>query len=219
MDRTGTRSRWVTAWSWLLLLALLPACGCTAVATAYYVIKGTNVDAEFKGLRDKRVVVVCRPVAELSYRNSGVADQLADQIAMRLGAHVHKIDLVDPREVQNWTDENAWDEFTEVGEALDADIVVAIDLEEFSLYESQTLYRGKATSAIHIFDMRADGREIWSKHPPQSLYPPNASVDTGEMREPEFRNVFIDSLAEEIARHFYDHDSRVDFASDVQTLR
>jgi len=47
-----------------LISMLLAAAGCrTVFTTAAYLIKGTNVDAEYEGLREKRVVVVCRPVA------------------------------------------------------------------------------------------------------------------------------------------------------------
>ena len=71
---------------WLLLgtiaATVLPAIGCaSALFSAMYLIKGTDVDADFDGLKQKKVAVVCRPLVGLTYQNSGVAKDLAKQPA------------------------------------------------------------------------------------------------------------------------------------------
>ena len=219
MDRNRNRHAAFLLPLWLVTTLFTSASGCSAVATILYVAKGTNVGAEFKGLKDKRVAVVCRPVIELDYRNGTVAKELAVAVGQLLKEHVRKIELIDPREVDDWSDENDWYEFTEVGEALGADIVVAIDLEQFGLYESLTLYKGRAETLIQVFDMNADSQRIWKKHPPASEYPPNISLDRDVKDENEFRAEYIQVLATEIARHFYAHDTRVDFAKDTVAYR
>lgn len=215
MDRNRKRQRAFLLPLGMVTMLVATAGGCTAVATALYVIKGTNVDAEFDGLKDKRVAVVCRPVVALDYQNGAVAKDLAVAVGHLLKQNVRKIELVDPSEVDNWCDENDWYNFTEVGEAVHADVVVAIELEQFSLYESLTLYRGRAETLIQVYDMTAGGDLIWQKRPGTSEYPPNISLDRSVKDENEFRTEYIQVLATEIGRHFYAHDTRVDFAKDT----
>ncbi len=213
------RARGVKAYGLLAIaVAVVPAIGCTAVATAFYVVKGTNVEAEFDGLKAKRVVVVCRATSSLHYSIPSAGKELARQLARRLATNVRKIEVVDARDVEAWIDENSWDEYTEVGDAMDADLVVGIELEHFSLYQSQTLYQGEAIYSIQVFDMAAGGEVVYEKHPPEAHYPPNAAIETSQMYEAEFRREFIADLAEQVARHFYDHDSRVDFAKDSDAV-
>ena len=53
--------------------ALAAASGCTLMATAMYVIQGSNTSADFGGLKGKRVVVVCRPITSLHFRDTSVS--------------------------------------------------------------------------------------------------------------------------------------------------
>jgi hypothetical protein len=219
MDRFGMRrgSYLLTFLSLTSLVAITSGCA-SALATAMYVIRGTNVEAEFDGLKDKRVAVVCRPPTSLAYTNANTAPELAKQVGLRLSKNVAKIEVIDQQEVAEWTDENTWDDYVEIGRALEADMVVGIDLEDFTLYQGQTLYQGKASVRIKVYDLADDGRVVYEKIPPQSIYPPNTGIPTQEKIEAEFGRQYIGVLAEEIARHFYDHDSRVDFAIDSTAI-
>lgn len=207
--------------SFLLLAAVLVAVGgCkSALFTAGYLIRGTDVDAEFDGLRKKRVAVVCRPLVALKYRNSSVARDLAREIGTRLGRNVRKIDLVEHDKVAEWIDENAWDEFEEIGAAVDAEIVVGVDLERFSLYQDQTLYQGHANVSIKVVDCTDGGKVLFERRLPETVHPPNAVYQTSEKQEPQFRREFVGVLADQIARHFYPHDPHVDVARDTDVLR
>ena len=60
------------------------------MATAMYVIQGTNTRADFAGLKGKRVAVVCRPVTSLHFRDSSVSRDLAKQVGMLLEKHVRE---------------------------------------------------------------------------------------------------------------------------------
>jgi len=201
-----------------LVAALVTTSGCTsALATAVWLVKGLNVPAEYDGLRGKRVVVVCRPLCSAMYTNPGVAKDISQQISRLLSQRVSRIDLVDQREVGEWVDANTWDEYTEIGEALEADMVVGIDLESFSIYQGQTLYQGKADYAINVYDC-ASGELVFEKHPPRTIYPPNHVVSTTDLQERDFRREFVKVLADQIARHFYSHDPRANFAMDSKVI-
>jgi hypothetical protein len=218
MDRSPVRRRIALAAA--LAVAALPAVGCVSgLATVAYFLKGTDVDPDFAGMKGKKVAVVCRPLVTLQYRNANVARDLAQQITVLLQNKVPKIHTVDQRKVARWTDENTWEEYVEVGKAMKADMVVGVDLEGFSIFEGQTLYRGKANATIHVYDLQKDGKEVFVKNLPESVYPPNSVVPTSERQEAQFRREFEAVLADQIARHFYAHDPYADMAQDVSALK
>jgi hypothetical protein len=62
------------------------------------------------------------------------------------------------------------------------------------------------------------GTVVFEKLPPQSVYPPNTGIPTQELQEPEFRRKYVGVLADEIARNFYEHDSRANFAADAAAI-
>jgi ABC-type uncharacterized transport system auxiliary subunit len=218
MDRPSVRQKIAVAL--VLAVAALPLVGCqSALVTAMYLFKGNVVDPEFAGLKGKKVAVVCRPMVALQYRNSSVARDLAQQITTLLEQNVPKIHVVDQRKVNKWIDENTWEEYREVGKALKADMVVGIDLESFSIYQGQTLYQGKANAFVAVYDCEKNGKKVFEKTLPQSVYPPNSSVPTSEWLEGDFRRKFVGVLADQIARHFYEHDPYPDMAQDSDALK
>ncbi|NLY00549.1 MAG: hypothetical protein GXY83_31015 [Rhodopirellula sp.] len=218
MDRSGTGCpRFLLLLA--MLLATLPAIsGCaSALATAVYLVKGTNEDPEFTGLREKKVAVVCRPLVELQYRNASVARDISHQVVLRLKQNVRKIEVVDERKVAEWTDENAWDEYPEIGKAIDANLVLGIDLEEFSLYQGQTVYQGKATVSLKVYDCTT-GEVVFQKRVPQVIYPPNRVVAASDVQENAFRQQFVGVLADQIGKLFYPYDRYTDFAMDSRSM-
>ncbi|OHB82108.1 MAG: hypothetical protein A2V98_18180 [Planctomycetes bacterium RBG_16_64_12] len=202
----------------MLLAALAAAGGCTsALATAVWLVKGPDIPAEYDGLRAKRVVVVCRPVTSSLYANPGVAKDISREISRLLASNVSKIEVVDQQKVAEWVDTNTWDDYLEIGKALEADMVVAVDLEHFTIYEGQTLYQGKANLTIQVYDCKT-GEMVFERTPPQMIYPPNHVVSTSDVQEPDFRREFVGVLSDEVARHFYPHDPRAYWAMDARAM-
>ena len=201
----------------LRLTAALVA-GCQgALFTALYVLRGNDIPAECKALREKKVAVVCRPVVELQYRNARADQDLASQVAVLLKKNVPKIKVIDQRKVSQWIDENSWEEYSQVGKAVGADLVVGIDLERFDLHKGQTLFQGRANTTIKVYDCQT-GDLVFEKRLPQSVYPPNREVSALDKQEGEFRREFLSILADQIARHFYDHDPYADIALDSKSI-
>lgn len=198
---------------------LIPSTGCVnALVGALWVIKGTNVEARYKGLKGKRVAVVCRPPARLGYSTASVAREMAAEIGTLLKQNVSKIDVVDPRDIAKWTDNSGQDDPVDIGQAVEADMVLSVELEDFKLYEGQTLYRGRANVVIKVIDLKNNNEVVWEEVPPQSIYPVNTGVPTTDKQESYFRREFIKVVADEIARNFYAHDSRVYFAGDSEAF-
>jgi hypothetical protein len=203
-----------------LMAVLSPVLGCRQVmVTAMYLFKGTDVDPDFAGLKGKQVAVVCRPQVSLQYRNANASRELAQQITLLLQERVPKIKTIDQRKISKWADENTWEEYPEVGKAVKADMVVGIDLEGFSLYQGPTLYQGRASATVRVYDCRKGGKMVFEKNLPQAIYPPNSAVSTSDRLEPEFRREFVLVLADQIARYFYAHDPYADVGRDAAALK
>ncbi len=168
MDRLRRQSGWL-----MLALALsgglVPTSGCSILATSLWMIKGINEKPEYPGLAGKRIAVVCRPVSSLQYRNPTVGRDLAKEVGVLIAKNCPKVHVIEQREVSEWADEKGLDEFTEIGKALNADMVVGLDLDDFNLFQGQGLYQGKATIKVAVYDVkngaRADLREIDSSNP------------------------------------------------------
>ena len=157
------------------------------------------------------MAVVCRPLVGLNYRDASVAEDLAREIHKLLAANVRKVEMIDQRKVAEWVDEHSWEEYNEVGKALDADYVVGVDLESFSIFQGQTVFQGKADVVLKVFDGKQDD-PVFERRLPEIVYPPHNPRSTYDERESEFRCEYIGVLADHIARHFYPHDPYADFA-------
>lgn len=219
MERTPRPHR-LFALLTLAALLLVAQSGCVSgLFTALYLIKGTDTPAEFTGLTDKKVVVVCRPVVELRYANGNAASAIAERLSELLGERVRKVTVIDPQKVAEWTDEHTWDEFPEVGRALGADIVIGIDLEHFSLLKAQTLYQGTAEAQVTVYDLSEGKAKIaFQKALPKVVYPPNAVIPVAERPEDQFFREYTGIVADQIGRLFYPHDKRKDWAQDTWVL-
>ena len=203
----------------VLAVAVLPAVGCQSLMfTVAYLWKGTDVPPEFDGLKGKHVAVVCRPLPSLQYSNSNVGRDLAGQVTQLLQQNVPKIKTIDQRKIAKWTDENRWEEYTEVGKAMKADVVVGIDLESFSLYQGANALPGQGQ--CHGPGLRLQERQIAvrEEHAAVGLPAEHRPFPPRSMTEPEFRRKFMLVLADQIGRHFYAHDPHADLAQDSTAL-
>lgn len=201
----------------LLLSGFIVSAGCSTLLTVAYLVRPEDVPAEFKELKGKHVVVVCRPIVELEFSDAGSARELASLVGMQLREHVRKTRIIDQQEVARWLDENAWVDYPTLGKAIDADMVVGIDLEEFRLHEGSTLFRGRATARLRVFDM-ADGSVVFEKRIDDFCFPADSAVPTADRTEQQFRAMFLQILARRISRGFYAYESREHFAEENLVL-
>jgi len=92
-----------------------------------------------------------------------------------------------------------------------------VDLEQFDIYQDQTIYQGTANVTIKVFDCHTD-ELVFEKILPQVVYPPNTGIPATDKQERQFRREFVSVVADQIARHFYPHDAHADFAQDTLLL-
>ena len=197
---------------------LLPAaCGCSTLLTAAYLLQPADVPAEFSGLKGKHVAVVCRPIVELEFSDAGSARELASLVGAQVESKVRRARLISQQEVARWIDENSWVDYPTLGKSLDADIVMGIDLEEFRLHEGSTLYRGRATAHVRVYDV-ATKKVLFDKRIDDFAFPANSAIPASDRTEADFRGMFLQMLSQKISRCFHAYESRDVFADDSLTF-
>jgi hypothetical protein len=199
------------------LLAVPLLGGCSTLLTAAYLLQPADVPAEFAGLKGKHVAVVCRPIVELEFSDAGSARELATLVGAQLDRNVRRVHVIGQQEVARWIDENSWVDYATVGKSLDADCVVGIDLERFHLHEGSTLYRGRASATVRVYDVEK-GEVAFERRFDDLTFPTDSAIPAADRSETQFRSMFLQILAQKIARCFHAYESRDVFAEESLTF-
>jgi hypothetical protein len=201
-----------------LVAVVLPAAsGCSTLFTAAYLFQPADVPAEFTGLRGKHVAIACRPIVELEFTDAGSARELASLVGAQIGSKVRRTRIISQQEVARWVDENSWVDYPSLGKSLDADLVVGVDLEAFRLHEGSTLYRGRATAHVKVYEV-ATKKIVFEKRIDDFSFPANTAIPASDQSEAEFRGMFLQMLSQKISRCFHAYESREVFAEDSLTF-
>lgn len=211
--------RLICSWAVVGCIALgcVASTGCISMlmATGIYLWNGGNVvPAECEALEKERVVVLCRPPASHEFRNAGAARAIGLGVSSLLQQHVKGIEVVAPKEVDNWVDEQDWENFKDLGRAVKATRIVYIELDDFDLYKGKTLYQGRAEVKISVYDMKDREQELWSRRLGQVLFPRNSGIPAADKPVQQFERQFVDVISLQIAEHFYKHTANADYALD-----
>ncbi len=218
MERSFSCQRsWIVAS--LLAMVVVSASGCVSsiLATGIYLWQGGNVvPAQCKLLEGQRVVVVCRPPSSNEYRHAGAARSIGKRVSKMLEINkVPGIDVVSPSEVDNWVDEQDWDNFKDLGRAVKASRIVYIELDNFDLFKGATLYQGNAEVQVSVYDMDDRGRLVWEQNVGQILFPRNSGIPSADKSVQEFQRQFVEVVSTQVAQYFYEHDPNAAFALDA----
>lgn len=198
----------------IYLLAMAPlvvaVAGCTALATFAWVVDPNDVDAEYDGLKERRVAVICRMPDILSYQHHNVPQKLTEAVNRLLKENVDKIDIVAQSDVEEWADHHELTSYKDLGLATNADAVVVLELTHFRVRKGRTTLQGEATVSAAVYNGQTGDIEhrlqtVDSRYPPNNGIAAEISDDRFEAR---FRRRFIGVLSDQVARHFYDYDSR-----------
>ena len=151
-----------------------------------------------------------------TYGDGATSTMIAEGVERILRRNVEDIDVVRQDEVADWMDTNDWDEtdYVEIGRGVKADMVVAIDIDAFSLHESKTLLKGRAELTTTVYDIQQGGKEVFRTTDHNFTFPTTHAVPSMATDTRTFQRTFIEMLAEHIAKNFYDYNMAEDFASD-----
>ena len=208
----------------VLLIALGVLCGqpgCIArfAALLRHATVGNTVPAKYQNFEERKVAVVCLSRSN-SFGSTTAAEAVNRQTIKYMRNHIERLHVVDLQKIERWMDENDWNEidYRELGQGIDADVLIAVDIDRFTLYEGKNLFKGRADVQITIYDMTLDGQVVLEDTPPEIVYPVTAGFFTAEISESEFKKQFIDFVAYRIARNFYPYELSEDFGRDPSSV-
>jgi hypothetical protein len=192
-----------------LAVTVATSAGCVGLTAQllYWVNGGNKIDPEFEGMKEKRVAVVCVSNSG-SYGPNSFCSLLERRVGMALREQGDKIDS------------NDWNQmdYREIGRGVNADMVLGIDVGDLRLHEGQTLYQGRATLTVTVYDMQDDGKVAFRRSIPDFTFPQNGPRHATEMTEARFRSLFVEVLAKQVAKYFCPYMFEEDFAKDATGL-
>ncbi len=164
------------------------------------------IPAEYKGLKECTVAVVT--VTDSSqYSNDVASRELSRRVSEILTRKVNDVRLVREDKIEQWRDINGWDaiDFAGIGEEVEADKVLGIEVSNLTLRDGATLYRGRADVLVNVIDV-ATGTIEYTRRLDEYTYPTVAGQYTSETTETRFRKLYLGMLATEIGRSFHAYD-------------
>ncbi|WP_168565543.1 hypothetical protein [Crateriforma spongiae] len=185
-------------------------CGCLGIAAnLMHAVGADKIPPEYenyKDLKDKRIAVVTLTEAS-RYSNDTASRFLSRQVGQILTSELKDLRLVREDEVQQWRDENGFDnmEFAQLGKDLKADRVLVVDVTDLSLRDGQSLYRGQCSATVELIDP-ADGSLLFSRDIDEFTYPENAGQHVSETTETKFEKLYLSVLAARVGRLFHPYD-------------
>ncbi len=199
----------------LAALLLLSSSGCGLLVHSIYWVRGNKTPAAFGGLENKKVAVICVSPSS-DYGRDTKAEMLSRMVGSILQSEGNKIEVIRYEKIADWMDRNQWDQidYQVVGRGVGADMVVAIDLSHFSLRDGQTIYKGRASASVKVYDLAQDV-EVFRRDFPEFQYPVNGGLHSADTSEYRFKQLFMQVLAKQIAKQFYAYESTDDFANDA----
>ncbi len=199
-----------------LLMGLLFTAGCiNLAANMIHAIRGNNNPADFDGLKEKRVAVVCLTDGGLAADAN--SSMLTSYIHAGLNTNIKKIDVVRQSEVERWIDAHSTGDtdYLEIGKGVKADRVVAVEVLNLSCKNGATLYQGKSDITVTVYDVPEGGKILYRKQIPEFVFPKMGGPTITDISEAKFRARYLAIVARTVASLFYEVDATADFALDA----
>ncbi|QDT30285.1 hypothetical protein [Gimesia panareensis] len=208
----------------LLVLVCLEASGCSLGVMAGKLFFGdplltceftkrTNVDLSEE---QKKVLVICSTPESIRSDYPSLNYDLLEQITYDLKRQ--GIEVQDTGEVATWLDDNGgvWNDVDELAENFKVDYIIHVDIDEFDYREpnSPNLLRGKTFGTVAAYEVHeVDGiRRALSVFESDytSEYPSHMPVSIEQESAKVFRKKYLDRIADQIGRFFYNYHSSED---------
>ncbi|MEQ8790872.1 MAG: hypothetical protein RIC55_31710 [Pirellulaceae bacterium] len=181
--------------------------GCVGLTVQLANMIGMNmVPAQYAGLKGERVAVVCVS-PDSSYGPIDTGEMLAVELEQYLSTNVRRIKFVPRGDVMSWQETHASDvvNYAKLGESLEADKVLVVELASFSCHDNATFYQGKANYRVTVHDVETGERE-YDYDDPDKAFPAHGGYHLTDMSEEKFKRAFIGELAKDIGRQFHMND-------------
>lgn len=214
----GTRGRFYKIMVVITVCAaVLPSTGCIVGLPAQigWMIWGLKKPAEYDGLKNQNVAVVCHST-ETGYGSDQALRELTKQINYHLDMNVKKVEMISSSKVSNYVTKSSLSEkeILEIGRGVKADKIIAVKMQSYSLHDGASFYRGKAAYTVTVYDMTDDGRQVWTSGRDDYEFPKSAGLPKLDATEKAFETMFVEKLSLRIAQSFYDTDMIDDYADE-----
>ena len=172
--------------------------------------RGTGIDLA----EDEMTVLIIFSTPDSTKSNfPSIEFDLTEETIRRLKRR--KIQVVDSDDVASWFDDNGgyWDngDLPELAEHFDADIIIHVDLDGFTIKEENSpgLLRGRADGNIYAYRIREVAgdkvaREIFVREF-TSTHPRNQPVSVDQVSPRAFQKQYINIVATKITQMLHDH--------------
>jgi hypothetical protein len=171
-----------------------------------------KVPAEFTKLENRRVAVVVWAPQETLFDYPHVRLELSTHIADRLWAHVKKINVIDCRKVEDYIERSlgfALDP-EEIGDKLDAEMVVYVELLEFQIRDPSApdLLRAEIRASVTVYDLTVDPDQPkrYELEEASVHYPESGTVQLTATSALVVRKAAYEAFADAVARKFYTYE-------------
>lgn len=208
-----------------LAALLLGAGGCTQ-SFAWFVAQFAppkKVEAVYEPPKDKRFLVLVEDKPS-PVRYEPIKYELAERIGRKLVDRKVARETVSQDRLHDLTNTRDYNllSISEIGQKLDADLVLYVQIESFSLKDSpqSPLWQGRLATSVWVVDAR-EPRRLWPKDQPtqgggyrvgpvEFKHSENPSPTYGE----EIARNLAEEMAEQIVRLFYKHELARDIHHD-----
>ena len=203
----------------VLAATILTTTGCIQeMAQLLYVIKGHKVEPAFTALKEKKVAIVCNSDAA-AFGPDALSVTVAKHLAIALATSTDKITIAAPAKVEEFIDANGWQEGSviKLGESVGADYVIVVEVEDYSIHEGPTLYKGRCEWTASAYNVANDGQIAFSNGPNHFAFPETGrpSLQTSER---VFESFYLGRLCDRISRQFISYDTMESYADEAMIL-
>jgi hypothetical protein len=209
----------------VIVAGLLTLAGCDPRALLYFLqpYEPTVPAACTYSLKGKKVVVLTHAASSASGDSRSVDHDITREFVAILREKIKRIEVVEPSRVRDWLDAHpSWSEPAEVAKAMDADVVIFLEIEAFQISDPSSPGLFKGLSKIHIqltemqYPKNSKGKPMTDKpREPEIIYdeacdsefPKRGPIpqDAGISRS-GFKNKFIKLVASEVSWHFVERE-------------
>lgn len=187
-------------------------CGPASLLYLLFLMPRPKLPAKFDKLEKKTVVVAPYAASGAQFEFAAVDREVGRRVVRQLRDNVVGIRIADPNQVAVWCDAHADFDWASLGKEFKADYVLVLDIEKFTLFETNSvqLLRGQSHVHIQVADVSANGDVIWETYL-ESSFPGSRPVPAGEMSREKFRQLYLERLGREISRNFHPYNTEESF--------
>lgn len=203
----------------LVLLALAALCGASGCQLGYFLTDPDatkKVPAEYDKIGSRRVGVVCWADRSTLDEYPTARRQVVRSLLHYLKKHLENAKFIPESKVYRLQEKSGadWEAMTnqEIAEDLGCDVVIRIDLLEFTTRASDTpqLQKARISGNIRLYDIKPKlNTEAAYDSDVKITYPKGSIHGAQDMTEADLLHGAVEYFAESVAQKFYEHEVKL----------